>query len=141
MIGATAAATELAVQMLDKFNLQGWAFRGITDSATASGAVVRVIVTPPLLPAGCGYSVLVRVDDDKHFGEQMRVAVDNLTQMLVTAAPYKTGSTPDAALEDFFRQLQLPDSVAKQQQEQVLKTRRVDNGTVHLVKKPKKTHG
>lgn len=123
MIGANAAAAELAVQMLDKFNLQGWNFSGATDSTTTTGAMVRVIVTPPKLPAGCGYSVLVRVDDDANFSEQLGVAVKDLTQMLTTAAPYESGNTPDSALDDFFKQLKLPDQVVKEQKAKVQEAR------------------
>lgn len=126
MIGANAAAAELAVQMLDKFNLQGWTFAGSTDSTTATGSMVRVIVTPPGLPAGCGYSVLVRVDDDSDFSEQLGVAVKDLSQLLTTAAPYQEGQTPDSALDDFFKQLRLPDQVAKERRAKVQETRHPD---------------
>lgn len=134
MIGANAAAAELAVQMLDKFNLQGWTFKGATDSTTPGGSVARVIVTPPKLPTGCGYSVLVKVDDDDDLAEQVKVAVDNLVQMLTTAESYSTGQTPDSALDDFFKQLNLPPQVAKEQREKVDEERHPDDKSV---KKPR----
>lgn len=126
MIGANAVAAELAVQMLDKFDLQGWTFSGQTDSLTQTGTMARVIVTPPKLPSGCAYSVLVRVDDDGSFSDQLKVAVDNLNQLLTTAAPYAAGTTPDAALPEFFKQLNLPEQVAKEQEEAVNKARHPD---------------
>lgn len=136
MIGANAAAAELAVQMLDKFDLQGWTFSGSTDSTTQDGVKVRVIVTPPMLPAGCSYAVLVKVDDDANFGDQVKVAVDNLMELLTTAAPYEGGTTPDSALDGFFQQLNLPEQVALARKQEVEKERHPEEQAELFEKKP-----
>ena len=118
MIGANAVSAEMALAMLDKFDLSNWRFAG-----EAVGAQTRVLVTTPDLPPGTGYWVMVTVDTDQPLGPQIEVAVEKLTKLLTSGESVPTGETPDEALDGFFDGLNLPPEVAAAHKKAVLAER------------------
>lgn len=120
MIGANAVANEVAIQMLDKFDLTDWRISG--EDTPGGGA--RVMVVPPKLPPATGYFVVVGVQEDQPLGPQIEKAVENLSELLTGGASAPTGETPDDKLDGFFAGLNMPPEVAKQREQQVKDARK-----------------
>lgn len=123
MIGANAVAAELAIQMLDHFDLSGWKFSGEATSQNTTGGQARVVVTPPELPPGTGYYVLVNVNEDEPLAPQLDAAIAQLSKLLSEPAAIPAGKTPDEALDAFFAGLSMPPELAEQKKQGVLAVR------------------
>jgi hypothetical protein len=131
-IGANAVAAELAIQMLDTFDLTGWKFLGETVGVQGDGTVARVLVTPvlpdPGMPSGTGYFVTVTVQTDDDLATQMDVAITQLTALLTGGVTVATGQTPDSSLDGFFAGLNLPPDIAEARKQEVLDERHPSAG-------------